>query len=410
MLNTIFIKVKPLLAVLASVYTIQSLIGMFTLQGLPAIMRSEGISTSHIGLFYLAMLPWVLKFLWAPYLEHQRKQGRYFFKHAVIIISAQFLIICTLVFLAGTASINHLEVVFASVLMLTLISTFADITADGLAVDQLPAKQRYLGNIMQVGGSYLGAVFGGGVFIYLTSFISWQYALFTLAALVLLMSLPTFSLFRIKNHESNPLEHGKPSLKKALKNPLVRVGLLLVATSQIGTRGTLSMMMPFLFDQGISLENLGVLVAGGGVITGVAGALLGGWLVKQFSAVKSLLLLLVIEAIIFTLLLLFSSQLMSFDWGLQILYVINSLAAAAKFVALYTLMMEFAHGEQSGVDFTIFQSMDMLVAIVMAIVCGSIIAHFGYVYHYGLLIISTCIAIFSLNKLTDSKKALMIST
>ncbi len=70
------IKLKPLLAVLASVYTIQSLVSMFTLQGLPAIMRHEGIDTSQIGLFYLAMLPWVAKFLWSPWIERQRKRER----------------------------------------------------------------------------------------------------------------------------------------------------------------------------------------------------------------------------------------------------------------------------------------------------------------------------------------------
>ncbi|WP_413282431.1 MFS transporter [Vibrio sp. MA40-2] len=410
MSSRVLIQVKPLLAVLASVYTIQSLIGMFTLQGLPAIMRSEGISTSHIGLFYLAMIPWVLKFLWAPYLEHQRKKGGYFARHAIIILSAQLVIIGTLVFLAVTASISHLEVIFISVLLLTLISTFADITADGLAVDQLPVKQRYLGNIMQVGGAYLGAVFGSGVFIYLTSIINWQYALFVLAALVLLMSLPTFSLFRLKQQSLKSSEQTKPSLAKALKSPIVRTGLILVTISQIGTRGTLSMMMPFLFDQGVSLESLGLLVAGGGVVTGVSGALLGGWLVKQISATKSLLLILILEAVTFTLLLLFSLQLLSFDWGLQILYIVNSLAAAAKFVALYTLMMEFAHGEQSGVDFSMFQSMDMLIAIVMAIVCGSIIAHFGYIYHFALLVLSTVIAILSLDRLSSSNKLLASST
>ncbi len=62
MVSTQRIKLKPLLAVLASVYTIQSLVSMFTLQGLPAVMKYEGLNTSQIGLFYLAMLPWVAKF------------------------------------------------------------------------------------------------------------------------------------------------------------------------------------------------------------------------------------------------------------------------------------------------------------------------------------------------------------
>lgn len=396
-------KIKPLLAILASVYTIQSLIGMFTLQGLPAVMRSEGISTSQIGLFYLAMLPWGLKFLWSPYIERQRKQGSVFVRHAVIIILAQFCMVAMLVLLSLTSAVSHLNAVFACVLVLTLASTFADITADGLAVDQLPVKKRYLGNIMQVGGAYCGAVFGGGLFIYVMGFVSWQYALLILAALVLVMSLPTWSLFRMKEVSlSANVEDAKPSLSKSLQNPLVRTGLVLVIVSQLGTRGALSMMMPFLYDQGLSLANLGLLVAGGGVLTGLVGVAFGGWLVKQVSAIKAIYLLLVVEAITFSLLALYSAQVFTLDWGLEALFILNSVVSAAKFVALYTLMMDYAYGTQSGVDFSMFQSMDMLVAIATAMICGVIIERFGYLYHYGFLVTFTCIAMACINKLIGS--------
>ncbi len=47
------------------------------------------------------------------------------------------------------------------------------------------------------------------------------------------------------------------------------------------------MMMPFLVDSGIQLENLGLLVIGGGVITGLIGVVLGGWLIKKVMHSKS---------------------------------------------------------------------------------------------------------------------------
>ena len=89
------LSLKPLLTILASVYTIQSLVGMFTLQGLPAVLRSEGISTSQIGLFYLAMLPWAFKFLWAPYIEAKRKRSG-LISHGRLIVLAQSSIIIIL--------------------------------------------------------------------------------------------------------------------------------------------------------------------------------------------------------------------------------------------------------------------------------------------------------------------------
>ncbi|MEI8639381.1 MFS transporter [Vibrio coralliilyticus] len=145
---------KPLLAVLAGVYTIQSLVGMFTLQGLPAVLRSEGISTSQIGLFYLAMLPWALKFLWAPYVEARRKRNG-LLSHGRLIGLAQLGVVIVLAGMALTSAIQLPVLLFAGVFALALLSTVADISTDGLAVDRLPQESRHLGNSMQVGGLIL---------------------------------------------------------------------------------------------------------------------------------------------------------------------------------------------------------------------------------------------------------------
>ncbi|WP_330471770.1 MFS transporter [Vibrio harveyi] len=404
------IKLKPLLAVLASVYTIQSLVSMFTLQGLPAIMRHEGIDTSQIGLFYLAMLPWVAKFLWSPWIERQRKKGASLQNHAIIIFGSQLVLIAILVALCVIGTIENRMTLFAGVLVISLFSSFADIATDGLAIDQLEAKRRYLGNVMQVGGSYLGAVFGGGLFIYATSLLDWQTALFGLALLTLLFSMPTLCLFW--NHGSNQKSvptARTPSLKAAFSNPEVRIGLLLVTVSQLGTRGALSMMMPFLVDSGIQLENLGLLVAGGGVITGLIGVVLGGWLIKKSLALNVLLLMMVFEVVFFSFYLAYDLNIAEQGWLIAGIFVVNGIITSAKFVALYTLMMGFASGHQSGVNFSLFQSMDMFIAIVMAIICGALIGAFGYSVHFMLMIAFSLVAIFIIPVLKPNEKANLIS-
>lgn len=339
MVNTLGIKLKPLLAVLASVYTIQSLVSMFTLQGLPAVMRHEGLGTSQIGLFYLAMLPWVAKFMWSPWIERQRKKGACLKNHAIIIFGSQLVLIAILVALCIIGTIESRTTLFVGVFAISLFSSFADIATDGLAIDQLEAKKRYLGNVMQVGGSYLGAVFGGGLFIYVTALLDWQTALLGLALLTLLFSMPTLSLFfKSDNQQSAPATH-TPSLRAAFSNPKVRIGLLLVTLSQLGTRGVLSMMMPFLVDSGIQLESLGLLVAGGGVITGLLGVVLGGWLIKKSNALNVLLLMIVFEVVAFSFYLVYDLNIAELGWFIAGVYVVNGVITSAKFVALYTLMM-----------------------------------------------------------------------
>lgn len=152
------------------------------------------------------------------------------------------------------------------------------------------------------------------------------------------------------------------------------------------------MMMPYLFDQGLQLTDLGVLAAGGGAVTGLIGVLVSAILMKRFYARTMLLACLGLEALVFVGFFLDTIDLIAGTLGLQILYVLSSAVAAAKFVALYTLMMEWAYGKQAGVDFTLFQSTDMAVAILMALVSGSVIAHLGYTVHYSIAIVATVIA------------------
>ncbi|MBN3494300.1 MFS transporter [Vibrio neptunius] len=383
---------KPLLAVLAGVYTIQSLVGMFTLQGLPAVLRSEGISTSQIGLFYLAMLPWALKFLWAPYVEAMRKR-RGLMSHGKLIGFAQLGVVVILTGMALTSAIQLPALLFISVFALALFSTIADISTDGLAVDRLPQRSRHLGNSMQVGGAYIGALFGGGLFIYMMGVYQWQTALYVLMTLIVAMSLPTIALFR-KEVPSPQLqiESCHPSLRRAWNSSSVRLGLLMVIVCQIGTRGVQSMMMPYLFDQGLQLTDLGLLAAGGGAITGLIGVLVSAILMKHLSARTMLLTCLSLEALVFACFFLDTLELITSTFHLPILYVLSSAVAAAKFVALYTLMMEWAYGKQAGVDFTLFQSTDMAVAILMALASGIVIANLGYGAHYGIAVIATVIA------------------
>lgn len=251
---------------------------------------------------------------------------------------------------------------------------------------------------MQVGGAYLGAIFGGGLFIYLAGTVDWKSALFALMGLVVIMSLPTLKLFKCKAQQSSVKETFVPSLKNAFLNKKVRRGLGLILLCQIGTRSVLSMMMPFLYEKGISLENMGLLVAGGGALTGFIGVALSAWAMKHINAMKMLTICLCAEIILYSGFFLYSSYLIDISYLLEVLFILNAVISAAKFVALYTLMMEWSYGSQAGVDYSLFQSMDMIVTIVMAVICGLLISYLGYAAHYSLAIIASCFALYRITQ------------
>lgn len=70
----------------------------------------------------------------------------------------------------------------------TVASTI-DIASDGFCVDQLTRTGYGWGNSVQVGGSYLGMMCGGGVFLMLSAASGWPVAMLMMAVLIMALSL-----------------------------------------------------------------------------------------------------------------------------------------------------------------------------------------------------------------------------
>ena len=58
------------LGLLSCLYFSQGLPLGFLSQALPALLRSYDVSLEKIGLVSLVAVPWALKFLWAPLVDH----------------------------------------------------------------------------------------------------------------------------------------------------------------------------------------------------------------------------------------------------------------------------------------------------------------------------------------------------
>ena len=392
-----------LLFTLLGIYTIQSMVGMFAFQGVPAILRAEGISTTTIGVLYLIMLPWALKFLWAPKVERYRQSSQSFTPYIKLTFIGNTLLALIFIMLTFISLKVSFLWVFAILMLMALIPTVVDIAGDGFAVEQLSHKNHSLGNIMQVGGSYLGALIGGGLFIYWVANYNWHIALYLLAAITFLMAILVIPLKNTSPKKQDNSEPVLPSIKRAWQNSSIRKTLFFVALSQAGTRLVLAMMMPFFIDQGLALADLGLLAAGGGAPAGIVGVLIGGFLSRHFGTEKMLTVMLWLEIVCFIFFLFFFWDLFPDsleEITLMSLFVISSMVFSAKFVVLYTLMMHRSTGDQPGVNFTLFQSVDSAVAIITAMIGGWVITQWSYTAHFSVAIVLT---VFSLLVITFSK-------
>lgn len=367
---------------IAGIYVAQSLVSGLALQSIPALLRSSGAALDQIGLLYIVLVPWSLKFLWAPWLEKIRLGGARN-RSREIILAGQWAVALNIAAVALIGPGNF-PLLLAALALATLAAATIDIACDGFAVEQLAARSRGWGNTAQVGGSYIGFMIGGGAYLWLVAQSDFRTATFVAAAALVVLSLP----FAFARPGGTPDLHSSsshtPSLSFALKRGEVRFGILLVLLAGIGPRAASSLLGPYLIDKGLDLGTLGILNGSAAVGAGIAGTFLGGLLVQSLGAGRATLLAIALHASVLAALMgLLHVQHATLPMvvGVQVALTISM---ATGFVAAYALLMGASSLRQAGVDFTLFQCADAAVAT-MGGMAGGMVAHaIGYTHAFGL--------------------------
>lgn len=362
-------------ATIGGLYIAQSVIGGMTWTGLPAIMRDNGVSLDQIGLVSLIILPWALKFLWAPAVERFRLPPEGKTRTATIILGGGFLsVLCLLVI--GFIDPGQVYPLLGILAVVAFATATVDIACDGYAVQSLSPENYGWGNAAQVGGAYLGSAIGAGVFLVLVDRFGWHIAIWTMAAVLVLLGLP-FAFFSRGRETVEDRPH-TPSLLAAWRRPEIRRGLAAAAVYVIAQKAGLAMLGPFLIDAGLDLTTVGILNGAGSMVVGLAAALAGGGLVRVFGVRGILITALLLQAFCFLFFALHSTDKHAGMALIAVAVASSSGVIALGFVALYAQFMHWSDPKQAGVDFTLFQCMDALVSMAGGVASGYLAQHFGY--------------------------------
>src|SRR5262245_60512488 len=171
------------IALLVALYLAQGLpYGFFTLT-LPALLREQGYSLKMLSALSLLYLPWALKFLWAPVLDHRGTRRGW-------LLLLQITAVVMAVLLSQVGLDTHIGVLLGAAFAFNFVAATQDIVTDGLAVRMLDTRDRGLANGIQVGAYRLGMVLGGGVLLIVFSRTTWTVMFLCMAAILLLTTLP----------------------------------------------------------------------------------------------------------------------------------------------------------------------------------------------------------------------------
>jgi PAT family beta-lactamase induction signal transducer AmpG len=373
--------------VLLTLYLTQGLPHGFFSQALPTLLRQQGMSLEAIGLMSLVSLPWVLKFLWAPLLDHYQPLKRFTggridgHIRKTWIISANAVAATVLILIASTPLdfwINQAAVGLACALfVLTIFVVTQDVATDALAVENIAPAQRGLGNSVQVAGYRLGMIVGGGLLLAIFAQLGWAGTLWALAGLMLLGLIPLWFWQPANVNVDKELVFNH--WLGFLRLPGAGAWLLLLLTYKVGDAFGTVMIRPQLVDLGVTLPEFAELLGLWGTIAGLVGALLGGVLLKFLPRMQALMLFVGLEGIAIGL----YSLLTSLDWTLiYTLIITEHVTGGMATVALFTVMMDRCRESSAGSDYALQSCLVVLSTLVASSFAGFFAANFGYALHY----------------------------
>lgn len=373
--------------VLLFLYLTQGLPHGFFGQALPALLRQQGMSLEAIGLMSLVSLPWVLKFFWAPLLDHyqpfKRLSGGRIDGHIrkTWIISANLFAAMCLLCIASVDLEIWIEqwalALALSLFVLTLFVVTQDIATDALAVENIAPQQRGLGNSLQVAGYRVGMVIGGGVLLYVFASLGWAGTLWALAGLMVLGLIPLWfwQPAKVKVDKEPVFNHWLGFFRL----PGAGFWLLLLFTYKLGDAFGTAMIRPHLVDIGVTLEEFARLLGFWGTIAGLIGALFGGLLLRWLSRHQALMLFLFLELIAIGA----YSLVTVLDWSLiYSLIALEHVTGGMATVALFTVMMDRCREASAGSDYALQSCLVVMATLVATSSAGFSAAALGYASHY----------------------------
>lgn len=293
---------KQTILLLGSLYITQFIGFAFFSVAIVAIWRKAGMSLEQLGFISLLSLVWVIKFLWAPWVDrYVHKQGG---NYKNFLLLMQGLLVCAVAFVSFFDVIEDKAIIVFSLVLVGLLSATQDIATEGLAYKILKKSERGFGGTLKTIGGIFGYIIGAGVALSIYEKIGWSA---TILLLALLSALTLFQLFFYQEHKTHTQSTNEVLNWRVFyrfwqtKEKKIWLGFLLLFP--LGMSMANGLLIPLLVDIGWDLEKIGFVKGFVGSVLGILSAFLSGWFLKHYSRKSVLLAISMIEVIGFLLLL-----------------------------------------------------------------------------------------------------------
>lgn len=378
-------------ATIAALYLAQSVPSYLLIMAVPAALRASGMSLTQVGLLSVLMLPLMLKFLWAPWVD-RKSWGRLGHRRGWIVITQ--LSCCAAIAALAWVPPSSITALLVVGMVIALCIATQDIATDGYATSILHNQtQRATGNGIQAAAVAAGVLVGGMLSMQLFEHWGWQATLLLMAGLCLLplLALPWMQ----ETHAAAPpcMRAERPSILRLLRRPSIWAILLLAMSYRLSEGMVRSMESSYMLTKGLSLSQVGTLSGTAAVTAGLLGSVVAAWWLRRSSQLTVLLGLCVIRVGCYVLFGMHASGHLGGSEVLVVLALTLSMLRYMEMVALYALFMGASSQKQPGTDFSVFVCAELFTYMVSSMAGGAIAQQLSFT---GLFAVATGLGVMSL--------------
>lgn len=251
----------------------------------PTWLRSEHVDLTSIGIFSLLQFPYLLKFLWAPFLDRYSPPG--FGRRRGWMIVTQIGLLLLIPMFGSLNPLNELRAIAGLAIVIAIFSATQDAVLDAYRRELLDDTEFPLGTSIHINAYRIASLVSGALALYLADHMPWDtvfviVALFMVPGVVmtLLVSEPALNVKLPRTLGETVVEPFREFILRAGWREATLI-LAFILLYKLGDAMATTLATPFYLDMGFTKTQIAVIAKFVGLWATVAGLLLGGlWMLR----------------------------------------------------------------------------------------------------------------------------------
>lgn len=362
-------SIKQLYLLSFCVYLSVSIFTFMIYAAMPAIIAKEGLGAKFSGLIFMSMIPFMLSFFYAGFIESFRKNSPRNFK--ILMCGCNLILVLCYFVLSFFSITKDFYIILSLFFIMNVFCSFSIVSLNGVGIEQSDKNQKVTLNSIMLLASGLGGVIGIILSLVFYDKFGFRICNIFLGIIILILSIPLFFIhYPSKDSKINQSIINTLKSKQNWRNILI---LILLIFPLVLNNSMSSTLLTYL---GFSMSIVGIL---SGILSSLSlliASPLIYLLIKHFRFHNALNLVLIFEVLLFA----FMATNMLI-WQSHLFIIIGlflaGLCFGGQFIFCYTLGMRWCEdSKQSGVDFSFLRMSENAGFIIAGVIAAQIVGIF----------------------------------